>query len=234
MGTVADLKRLFSLRKLLTLTAVNFLNDIIGVVTYLKLNNILQSEYSLTYLFGRYFCNEISTVEYAQFVSFYGIAVFFAVNKVNDDYKKYGAFFLTRLGSKHYVFGKTFSNIIFSFFLCCFSVLQSYITHSVFGIRLLLEEYTCIVVTSFLIMTLLIEISLLFFSLFKNYVISFLATFVAMTAYAVAFNIKKISIPSPDNISMGFVYIIIVYFLLMAFRTWKMLSSDFVLSKIKE
>lgn len=234
MGTVADLRRLFSLKKLMVLIVVNYINDIICIVTYLKLNNILQNEFNLIYLFGRFFCNEISTVEYAQFVSFYGIAIFCAVNKVSDDYKKYGIFFLTRLGKKRYAFGKTFSNIIFSFFLCCISVLQSYITHFIFNIRLLLEEYTCIVVTSFLTMILLIEISLLFFSLFKNYILSVLAGFVAMTAYAIVFNIKRIPIPSPDNISMGFVYIIIVYFLFMAFRTWKMLSSDFVLSKIKE
>ncbi|MGI6745945.1 MAG: hypothetical protein ACOX45_07395 [Acutalibacteraceae bacterium] len=234
MATVTDLRRILNLKRLIILFVVNLFNDIIPISLFLSLKETAVTQNGLYYLFDRYFCTNIGILAFAQFISFYGFIVFCVVDRIREDNQKYGIFYLVRYSRLHYVFGKFASSVIFLFFVCAFSTAQSYLSHRLMRITVSGEQYTTILALSFLIAFSGAQTALFVYSLLNNPNLSFLCFAAILTAFSVIFSVKKLTVPTPNNIPIEYIYPFILALALTVLNFLVMFKNDFITTKIKE
>lgn len=234
MATVTDLRRILDEKGLIIIIAVNLLNDIISISTFLSLKEETITQSGLYYLFDRYFCTDISVLSFARFISFYGLILFYIVNRIREDNQKYGIFYLVRLSRLKYVLGKISSSIIFIFFICSFTAFQSFLCHRLANIDVPVSQYVLVTELSFIICFSAAQTALLVYSNLKSSSVSFLCAFAVLIAISVTFSLKSLVIPTEDNISIEYTYPLILAAVLTVFIFPIMLTRDFITTKIKE
>ncbi len=78
------------------------------------------------------------------------------------------------------------------------------------------------------------QTALFVYYILKNSNISFLSAFAVLTAFSVTLSIKKIGVPTEDNIDMIYCYAFISELILTFVNIGVMLKNDFITTKIKE
>ena len=234
MGTLTDLRKTVTVKRLLLLMSANMINDAISIMTFFKLNTseITLSEINL--LLGRYFCLDLGLTEYARFAAFYATVIYFIVDGLNGDWKKYGLFCFIRLGRKNYAFSKAASCVILPFFFCTVAVTQSFVCFSVSGIKIMTEQYVAVGIASFIITAVLSEAALAVFCFIKDASATFSATFAVMTALGLVLSRKLTAVPNYYCFDTVFVRLFVLFVALAAVGSVCLHNIDFISSKIKE
>lgn len=239
MATITDLRRLFDLKKLLILFLINLFSDIIAVSQCLDMKKfddniaVSQGEY-LHSLFDRWFCVDLSLINFAVYISLYALIIFCVMDRIREDNQKFGVFYLTRYTRKRYIAGKLASTAIFTFFICSITVLQSFITHRIMSIVYPPVQYITVMLLSFILAVSVGIFGMAVYTVFKNVNISFLIAIALFTAQSFQLTNNKTGIPTGQNISLHHIYplvLLAVGIILFIYVTYK---NDFMSTKIKE
>lgn len=228
MSTIIDLRRIFNIKKLITLLVLNFLNDVISISSYLSANG--SDNYIL---FERFFCTNLGIISFAMYISFYVLVTYCIINRVHEDNQKYGVFYLVRYQRKKYAFVKLCSTIIFIFSICILTYFQSYFNHYIMKINIDIYQYLISMIFTFFIAYLSSQIALLVYSIFKNTNISFLVSLITLALLSIIFTFNNVKIPTKEMVSNEYFYTCLG--LLLIFPNLIInIKQDFITTKIKE
>lgn len=239
MAAITDLRRLFNLKRLAVLFLINLFVDIISISNVYSLK---AAGFDLDkggaevykYMFNRFFCTDISIIYFAMYICLYAFIAFCVVDRIREDNQKFGIFYLTRYSRKKYILGKLSGTVIFTFFVCAFSVFQSFASHRLMKISGPPSQYITVMLLTFILAASVCLISLSVYSVFKSSNIAFLFAVGLFTAQAVLSVNDKISIPTADNIPINYVYPLILTVLGIALFIIVTCKNDFITTKIKE
>lgn len=239
MAVVTDLRRLLNFKKLIILFLINLCVDIISIsnVYSLKPSGIdikNAGDEVIFFAFDRYFCVDISIISFAMYICLFAFIAFCVINRISEDNQKFGIFYLTRYSRKSYISGKLKSTVIFAFFVCEFSVFQSFLSHRIMKITVLPEQYITVMLLSFILAISVSLIGMSIYSVIKNNNIAFLITVCLFTAQSSILTQNQVKIPTAQNISDYYIYPLILLaagIILFVIVTYK---NDFITTKIKE
>lgn len=223
MFVITDLKKLLSIKSLFVIIITNTLLD------FLSINEFEKTKIHSA-LFNRFFCIDIGLVSFAMYVSIIGLVSYLSINRICDDNKKYGIFYITRISREKYVKGKVLSSVIFSAIISALTISQNIIIHRFYDIKFTLSYYFYLLVYTYIMLLSCSILGMSIYMISKNSAISFLSSFIFMTlqAFIVSKQIHKIS--SKDIFELPIIIILISFFVFVI----KSIKNDFITTKIRE
>lgn len=237
MTTKMMLRRMISIKLMLSLFFINLLDDFISIGLYKKISDSGMPDTSQSqfhYLFDRFLCTNIDILSFAIFVSFAGIIVFKIIDSVNTDIQKSGIMLLTRINRKRYFLSRVSSIIIFAFTAVSAAVLQSLISHRIMQINYSISTYYIIAMVSLISILCSSFSGVLICSSVKEPRIAFVVSFLIGVLFCTLYSAGEVKIPVWGNIAIEYIYPIAptVIFILLFYLISQ--QQDYITTKIKE